>query len=459
MNIFRRCIAILLTASLTASLAVPALAQETAPVPVDPTPVVTGVSTDFIAIPSKQPFHKYITIEGTNLDHLIFNPVVITFGTAIAEEVIGNDTAVRLSFTLNPADYVYRDTYPIDIYENGQLLLRVQPFIYVSNPLFHPYEKQKTRRFLSNTDNTKSTKRTIGLNYHWGLGADADDLNLYENALSDSRTRWVREFIDYDVIMGENQAGWFERYDKAMLEYKEKDVRVVAMLAYGTETNGRDRYAPPSEKEWRQFVRTVVKRYRNQVDAWEIWNEPDSPDYMHPNTVNALHPLLKSSYGLIKQYDPDSVVLNGPIANIKHTKFVKNLYKKSGKYFDELSIHLYYCDEYMQYGDNSKLHEDVERLTAAIPKERRNQKMWITEFGCSLAVPGVSEKKQQSYLKRTSKELLKTGRFHTILLYDLRDRPFMDPYEAQFGLLTAEGQPKPSWEWYHSIPKKYRKKP
>lgn len=412
-------------------------------------PVIDSVSTDFVALQSRDPYERSIAVYGQNLDYLLFNDVTIQFGPALGHAVGGNAEGVTITFAINPEEFKHKAFYDIRVFDNDQLIATSSTLIRVSNPLFTEYHSRKTKRFTKRTDTSTLNKRTIGLNVHWALGGTDDEQDEYTTKLNNSDTRWAREFISYQEVMGGNQAGWFDKYDRVMMAYKEQDIHVVAMLAYGS---GEDVHAPPAAEDWEAFVKIVSKRYRNYVDAWEIWNEPDSPDYMHPNRFSALLPLMKVSYPVIKKNAPDSIVLNGPIADITKRKFVKRLYSYGGKYFDELSIHLYYCDEYVANGDNRQLMADLEKLYTVIPKKRQHQKIWITEFGCSLAVPGVDTTVQKRYLKQTSKELLATNRFQHILIYNLRDRPYMDAYEAQFGLVDPQWNNKPSWTWYRKLP-------
>ncbi len=414
-------------------------------------PTITAASTDFVAMTSKLSFDKTIALYGENLDYILFNDVQVRLGPEVATTVSGNATGVNVTFSLTPAEFTHDTDYYIELWEGDARITRFEQPVRVSNPLFYSPAPRKTRKFINNTKNKKVTKRTVGLNVHWALGAAEDEDELFEQKIDNSKTKWVREHISYADVMGENGRGWLERYDEVMLRYKEKNIRVVAMLAYGS---GDDVFVPPSKKEWARFVRKVSKRYAPYVDAWEVWNEPDSPSFMKPNTVAAVKQLMKSAYGLLKYYDPTSVVLNGPIGDISNTKFVRNMYKKAGQYFDELSIHLYYCDEYVHNGNNGKLFQDLDALYKAIPRARRDQKIWITELGCSNGTAGVDDALQKRYLKKTVRRLVKTGRFRTILLYTIRNRPYLGAYEANFGLMNDEGVNKPAWGWYRRIPRK-----
>lgn len=424
-----------------------------------PTPAIHTLSITTLAVPSAQPFQKTIALYGTELDQILFgDQVTVQFGPFIAERVSGNAEGINAVFTIDPILLVHRQSYTVSVYQNQTRWID-GPSIQVSYPSQRAYRNKQTRKYLSRVKTTKLTKQTIGLNVHRTLGATTtEEAALFDRRLQGTQTVWVREHIAFDLVMGSNQVAWLERYDETIRTYKQQGKRVQMMLAYG---KGPDPHAPPPTKEWKTFVKLVVKRYRNDVDAWEIWNEPDSGDYLHPNTVDALLPLQKVGYKTIKHYAPNTVVLNGPIADIRNTEFVSELYKKAGKYFDALSVHLYYCDELQADGNLDRLAADWQRLLEAIPERRRSEKIWITELGCSLGLEGVTEQFQRKYLKMASKQLLKTNTVQNIFLYTIRDRSFLaetNQYEAYFGLLNAEGKPRIAWHWYRMLPFKVKHK-
>lgn len=423
----------------------------------DEIPVLESVSIDHVSMVDKYSFDERIVIEGQNLDRILFDDSYeLWFGDREpATALSGNDAELQTTFSLTPEFHVNVDEVYIRLLKDGELVQILDSPIRVINPIYDSYRKGGLKKFLHKTNRKKASKRTVGLNVHWALGAQGDD-ELYEKKLDKSHTKWAREFIAFDTFVGESRNSWIKRYDTIFDEYEQRHIRVVAMLAYGDNRNGADRYIAPNQDQWEDFVRTVTQRYRNQVDAWEVWNEPDNPTYMHGNSLESMHNLLKWSYPLIKHYDPTSTVLNGPIASIENTEYVHELYQQSGQYFDELAIHLYYCDEYVQYGNsNEKLFHDIEQLRSAIPENKRSKPMWITEMGCSLGTEGIDTQIQRTYLQKTTKHLLKTGYFRTILLFDFRDRPDLnDPYESNFGLMDYEGVSKPAWKWYRRLPKK-----
>ncbi|MFA6475437.1 MAG: glycosyl hydrolase [Patescibacteria group bacterium] len=402
---------------------------------------ITGTSSDFVSVATEEPYTTTIALYGTDLDYLLFNPVTIQLGPLTGTVLSGNETGVNISFTIDSTLLLEREaSYPITVL-NGETLITSSPALAIFNPFVGDYIYQQPNHYLNHISQPhKRTKQTIGLNVHQTLGGDSTLDGVYAQRLDDSKTIWVREHISYAEVMGSDSAAWLKRYDKIMLQYRDHNQKVIAMLAYG---DGNDAYAEPAR--WEEFVRLMVKRYRNYVDVWEIWNEPDSAAYLSPqHNWRTYRHILKTGSALVRQYDPDAIVLPGAVSNLSNPEFTKQLYGKGKKYFDDFNIHVYYCTKPEQ------LAGDFDRLRKVVARYRSPERIWVTELGCSTGGTGITKKQVKQYLQTTTKQLLAENFIGPILLYSFRDRTYLtsDPYEAYFGLMTDALVPKPAWRWY-----------
>lgn len=420
-------------------------------------PVITSFSTDFISVTSEAPYTTTIAVYGTGLDYLLFNPVTIQLGPLTASSVSGNDTGVNLTFPVDAAAITNeRELYNIVVTENASVILTTTNVIELYNPYQLDYITTQPRQYLNQTNRPhKRTKETIGINVQWALGGDDSNDTQYEQRVLGSNTVWAREHFSYKLLMEEDQAGWLKRYDQIMLQYQASGTKVVGMLAYGTTA---DEFAAPDTQDWKEFVQLVVQRYRNYVDVWEIWNEPDSSTYLQSNNWKTYKPLLKTASQVIRRKDPDAIVLNGAVAEISNLAYIKQLYKYGRRYFDDLNVHLYYCDEYQVSNDLVQLENDWQRLRDTVATYRSEERIWITELGCSTGLSGVTDKFVKHYNKSAAKWLLSTEASDTtaietgpILLYTFRDRTYLTAYEAYFGMLQDDFTTKPIWQWYRQL--------
>lgn len=412
-------------------------------------PEIDSLSTDFLSVATGEPYTTTIAIYGSDLDYLLFNPVNIQLGALTGTVVSGDDTGVNVSFTIDSSLIIdRRSTEYLTITLADSTIVTSATAIDIFNPFIGDYALQQSRQFVESTKHPhKRNKHTIGLNVHWAQGSDETVDDLYAQRLDDSYTIWVREHISYEQVMGSDSAAWLKRYDQIMLNYHDDGRRVIVMLAYGT---GDDEFKEPNS--WKEFVRLVVKRYRNYVDAWEIWNEPDSGDYLSPHSNwRTYRHILKTGSAMVRQYDTDAIILNGAVSNLDNLEFTKQLYTHGRRYFDDFNVHLYYCDEYVDDKKSlDQLTTDFEQLQQVIKKYRAAERIWVTEFGCSTGTKGITDKLVKRYTKAATKTLLSYDNVGPILLYTIRDRTYLtnDPYEAYFGLMDENLKPKKVWRWY-----------
>lgn len=289
-------------------------------------------------------------------------------------------------------------------------------------------------------------KNDVGLNVHWALGGFGYDAK-YEAKLRSSRTMWVREHFYNEVLTGENQEAWLARYDEIISRYRARSIRVVGMLAYGPDHND---FRRPHDDQWEDFVRLVVDRYGKDIQVWEIWNEPDSPDYLQPNNPETYGRMLEIAYPIIKEKYPNATVLNGGLS-WPNPFWAEQLYRDYGNYFDALSIHLYYCEKYYEEGDFRTLDANLKSLKQMIDQYRPGDRVWVTEIGCSTGSSGIDASRQRQYLERVVPHLLQKGWFEMLMLYTIRNRDINNRYENEFGLLRLDMSPRLSWEYYTGI--------
>ena len=62
---------------------------------------------------------------------------------------------------------------------------------------------------------------------------------------------------------------------------------------------------------WLDYVAQVVTRYKDKVDYWQVWNEPNIEAFNPSGATAAQYAeLLKQSYGIIKNIDPEAEILD-----------------------------------------------------------------------------------------------------------------------------------------------------
>lgn len=63
------------------------------------------------------------------------------------------------------------------------------------------------------------------------------------------------------------------------------------------------------------FTRTLAARYQGRVQRYEIWNEPNLPEFSYPQPSPPLMAQLqRSGYLGVKQGDPSALVVTGGVS-------------------------------------------------------------------------------------------------------------------------------------------------
>ena len=196
---------------------------------------------------------------------------------------------------------------------------------------------------------------------------------------------------------------------------------------------------PPDPAAWKRFVATVVARYKDTVQTWEIWNEPDDTDFW-TGTPDQYVSLLHSSYDTIKGVDPSAKVINGACSKLDLVWCNQYIALGGPNYSDVFGFHPYVGQTNFDNGAFEKT--DLAHLKSI--QGQINKPIWFTEFGWSSANTGSdsngigSESLQARYLVRQFVTMfgypgLSLG---PMLWYDFRDDG-TDPgnKDAHFGLI------------------------
>lgn len=198
------------------------------------------------------------------------------------------------------------------------------------------------------------------------------------------------------------------------------------------------------------FAAEVARRYGADVDAYEIWNEPNVERFWENPNVDEYLALLRAAYPKIHSVDESATVITGGLApaadeegSIAPVTFVRTLYEGGGnQWFDALGMHPYTWREDVEARLQFRDLNEVESLMAQFGDEE--SKIWITEYGAPTGgLGGITQSEQSEVIRWGIDEAAADPRIAAIYLYDLHDYPLglFNP-ESYFGLYTSSGQPK-----------------
>ena len=124
------------------------------------------------------------------------------------------------------------------------------------------------------------------------LGADAVKFSLEWSSVAPGGATRPANF-DATNPAAYPQSGW-QRYDDLIADAQARGLRVMVAIAppapgWATkkrgDTSGVDR---PSAAQLALFSQAVGRRYRDKIDWWTIWNEPNLPRFLYPQSRNGI---------------------------------------------------------------------------------------------------------------------------------------------------------------------------
>jgi polysaccharide biosynthesis protein PslG len=217
-------------------------------------------------------------------------------------------------------------------------------------------------------------------------------------------------------------------------------------------------YLPDDPGTYARAAGWMADRYRDQVQSWEIWNEPNSENHLLGGRAPRYTRLLCEAYRAIHQADPSSrVVFGGTAGNA--WGFIARAYEHgAGDCFDVLATHPYNQDKSPRIeppNDKRWWFKNI-RLVRRVMARNGDAAtpVWFTEVGWSThrnteSTPswkrGVTREEQARYaaqmLRITARDFPYVER---VAWYSAMNERTGDLENDNFGLFTRSLEPKPS---------------
>ncbi|MDR2509680.1 MAG: hypothetical protein LBC77_03435 [Spirochaetaceae bacterium] len=264
--------------------------------------------------------------------------------------------------------------------------------------------------------------------------------------LRDMGVRWVLATLYWNDVERKEGDWKYGNYDAFVKRNKDAGNKIVMVLAYDTpwlysDNEGRKKVDPQNLDHFINYVETTVERYKDTVDAWEIWNEPNGlfwrgsrGDYfeLHKRTAAAIRAVKKDAY-----------ILGGAFWRTP-VSFINAMFKYGAfENVDAAAFHPYGInpDESMMLYDKFK---------AALLKNKFSGDIFITEVGYptgGLYPNKMKEERAPEYVIKTISALAARGA-RAVIWYELQDshnkgeaRGSLNS-EDYFGLLYKDFAPK-----------------
>lgn len=203
--------------------------------------------------------------------------------------------------------------------------------------------------------------------------------------LWDTRTSWFHLQPQPDRWM-------FERLDGFVQRAKRNGVNLLLPLGMpptwaSARPSERSPYNVPGTASepfdiasWKTYVETVAKRYRGQVQHYEIWNEVNAGAGFFTGTPESMFELQRVAYEVLKGVDPGITVISPSTEGSTEDKFVwfeRYMTLMAGRYADAVAYHFYNPRK-----PPEALQSVVQRVQAILARTGGGRlPLWNTESG------------------------------------------------------------------------------
>ncbi len=336
---------------------------------------------------------------------------------------------------------------------------------------------------------TTPGSKEVGHGYGIAAGGSLAELNDQEleqrmAGIEAAGATWVRFDFSWDAIQPDDAAHYsWATYDRLAASAQKHHLLVLGILdftprwARSAACVDSDKCQPADNQQFANFARTVVHRYKDKgLHYWEIWNEPNNPQFWQPRSnPTAYAHLLQAAAVTMRAEDAQAYLITAGLSPQDTTDtsyspiaFLTAVYAAGVKdSFDAVADHPYTFPLSPKDPGNHAWSQMVSAKSSLRQTMAGNgdthKKLWITEFGAPTGGPGpvatISNPNLAAHPYVVDEPLQAKILSDAFALYKSYDwaGPFMyysyqdagtspDTNENFFGLLRADGSKKPAYQ-------------
>jgi hypothetical protein len=276
----------------------------------------------------------------------------------------------------------------------------------------------------------------------WGMWPNTNWTAVEQDAvdLENAHITWARTNFDQGVS--------FAYFDRLLQIAKQHNINLLALVFKNNPAN--DIGTQDQRNAYKQWLASVVQRYKGDIHYWEIQDEPNGSDGWNidndPNSdqdqfdtsVQHFVADMQDSYETIHATDANAKVIFGGLSQYKPARFVDSMIKYNAyRYMDVMAFH--------PYGSSpQKVVDNLKTLQSQMATQPgfASKPIWVTEIGYHTMKdwknnPGyvAGEQKKAEYLGPTIEGLLASG-VQMIFWYTLHE----DDGTNGYGLTVRSAQ-------------------
>ncbi len=263
---------------------------------------------------------------------------------------------------------------------------------------------------------------------------------------------WFRSSLSWKDVEPAPGEWDYQGVEEFLAAAEEQNKKVLALLTYDTpwlyKEEERTRHIRPEEVSfYLEYVKNLALRYRDSIDGFEIWNEPNFRRFWK-GTDQEFFYLTRETVKILKETAPEIPVAVGALSYHPVTRgraFLKGMIEYGAvDLADAISLHPYGASIDASARRVRKAEELL--LSYGLKKE-----IWITEMGYPTTGLYFHRVNLEDHGEITAKSLVMMAAsgadlitwYHTFDKYTPDEKPVYTPSEASFGLLYPDYSPKP----------------
>lgn len=293
------------------------------------------------------------------------------------------------------------------------------------------------------------------------LGEDDGRVAADLDVVASTGARWVRFDFDWSWVQRGGPASFdWAAIDRVVNAAHHRGLDVVALPTYtpswARPPGTTQKHPPTNPDDFARFVHAAALRYATRgVTVWEIWNEPNVEQFWDQPDPARYTQLLRVSAAALRSVAPGLTVLTGglspardrPGSSLSPKTFLAGVYDAGGRdSFDAVADHPYTfpLDPTTRVSSNAFL--DTRGLYGVMVAHGDGAKrIWATEVGAPTRGSGsVSERTQAQWVGEYYSVWNTWPYTGPMLWYSVRDTGTGGDEQEAFGVLRADGAPKPA---------------
>lgn len=286
----------------------------------------------------------------------------------------------------------------------------------------------------------------------------SEEFHVMVNEMADIGASWIRIGVIWrDVEPSSGNFKWDDLDERLQLAV---DAGLRPLLLIHTTPSWIDdvgEVGNGTAQEYARFSEEVAKRYHDQAEGYEIWNEPNLDRFWPEPSPESYAELLTATAPLLRQIDPDAEIVAAGLApaasiegySVTIEDFLRGLYDLDAlQDVTAIGIHPYSYPEMPSGTSSWNTFAQLPRIQAIMHSYGdREREIWLTEYGAPSEGNGGVGLELQSDMIVEALQMTEDGdNFGPIFIYTMYDIDF-DPEdrESHFGLLYGPGDPKPAF--------------